>query len=193
MKRWLLPVALAAGFPNAEPQATGETPVSLLRVEQDDFTDEMKYADLFLIANDDGGSLLWACWHDYPTSGFSITVNDRRRSGIREAGDAESVRFRVDRHPMWTETMEVYDGPDDEAARTHTGDFTATRRFVDEVSAGERLIAQVANLSTLSFDLTTAQRNIVDFVKACESMHDDIWKPEGSPPVDESQMKMEPG
>lgn len=192
MNRWLLLMALTAGFANAEPQAAGETPVSLLEVEQDDFTDEMKYADLFLIADDDGGSLLWACWHDYPTSEFSITVNDLRRSGSREAGDTERVRFRVDKHRMWSETVAVYDGPDDEAARTHTGDFTATRRFVDQVSAGERLIAQVANLRTLSFDLTTAKPNIVDFRKACESMHNDVWKVEEPPSSEEPPTKPDP-
>ena len=48
------------------------------------------------------------------------------------------------------------------------------------------MIAQIADLRTVSFDLANAKPDIVGFVRACERMRDDVWTQEGAPRTDES-------
>ena len=181
-------VAIAIGASGAELTTVGETDVSLFQVEQDEFTDDLKYADLYLIADGREGSLLWACWHDHAQSEFDIRVNQRRAARRREKGDTERVRFRVDRHASWAETAAVLDIEADEfgGAWTSAVDFVASRRFVDQVVAGKRMIVQIADLGTVSYDLVTAKPDIVGFVRACERMRDDVWTEEDAAPTDES-------
>ncbi len=140
-------LANGAGAWGADLTTVGETDVSLFQVEQDEFTDELKYVDLYLVADDSEGSLLWACWHDHAGSEFDIRVNERRPAQRREEGDTERVQIRVDRHPMWAETARVLDIDADEfgGAWTSAVDFAASRRFVDEMVGGERMIAQIAD------------------------------------------------
>ena len=107
-------LANGAGAWGADLTTIGETDVSLFQVEQDEFTDELRYADLYLVADDREGSLLWACWHDHAGSELDIRVNERRPARHREEGDTERVQFRVDRHPMWAETARVLDIDADE-------------------------------------------------------------------------------
>ena len=181
-------LANTVGASGADLTTVGETDVSLFQVEQDEFTGDLKYADLYLVADDREGSLLWACWHDHAGSEFDIRVNERRPARRREDRDTERVRFRVDRHPSWAETALVLDIDADEfdGAWTSAVDFVASRRFVDLMVAGERMIAQIADLRTVSFDLAAAKPNILGFVRACERMRDDVWTQQGAAPTDES-------
>ena len=171
----------------AELTTVGETDVSLFQVEQDEFTDDLKYADLYLIADGREGSLLWACWHDHAQSEFDIRVNQRRAARRREKGDTERVRFRVDRHASWAEPqLSSTSRPTSSAEPGHRRSTSWPVDVSWTKSSGKRMIVQIADLGTVSYDLVTAKPDIVGFVRACERMRDDVWTEEDAAPTDES-------
>lgn len=126
----------------------------------------------------------WICWPDN-ASAFEITAYESRSAGQREAGNTESVRFRIDWHPMRSATVDTHDMSAEDAfdgrAYTFTGQSTANRGFVYELRAGQRLIAQVGSLRILSFDLAMARPDIVEFKILCESAYNNAWVPGEGP------------
>ena len=185
MERWLpvFEVGIAAVAALAATLAVGDTGLSRFYILQDDSGDDDWSAQLRIDA-DDAGHLEWICWPDH-ASALEVTVYESRTADQQEVGNKESVRFRIDWHPARSTTVETYDMSAEEAfdgrAYTFTGQLTATRGFVDELGDGQRLIAQVGSLRILSFDLATANPDIVKFRNFCERAYEKAWTPGEGP------------
>ena len=155
--------------------AFGETDVSRITVQEPEFTDD--WMVMLRIDADDGGELEWYCLRD-ALSEFSFRVNEARRAERQKASQLENIRVRVDSRPMWSETVLTFDVSADDYGLppfTQTGELLPTGGFVDDLVAGQRLIAQVGGLRTLSFNLSTARSDIVEFKSLCERVYVDPW------------------
>lgn len=92
--------------------AVGDTAVSRFYILQDESGDDDRSAHLRINA-EGAGYLDWICWPDH-ASAFQVTVYESRSADQQEAGNKESVRFRIDWHPVRSATVETYDMSDEE-------------------------------------------------------------------------------
>ena len=163
----------------------GDTNVSRVHISQDESTGQPDYAILTIYdmsAEDSPGWLNETCiltvgGHD-PTPNIEILAFGTRPAERQENVSAETVKLRVDTNPLHELRVDVMDvlGDGEMQPYTATDDLPflarGAREFVDELSRGQRLIAQIGNVApVVHLDLAAARPDIVDFKNACDRMH----------------------
>ena len=163
--------------------AVGGSDLSALTLERDEFTDESVDATLWLFTGEKTAEREWLTWNCHhagtqldDTPYFRVQASAVRKPPRRQEIAAERVRIRVDKNPMrqW-QSVGIVDWTDERHGFTGTGttNVLCPLDLLDELAAGNRLIVQVGNLPTLSFDLGSAKPDILEFKATCNRLYTD--------------------
>ena len=163
--------------------AVGGSDLSALTLERDEFTDESVDATLWLFTGEKTAEREWLTWNCHhagtqldDTPYFRVQASAVRKPPRRQEIAAERVRIRVDKNPMrqW-QSVGIVDWTDERHGFTGTGttNVLCPLDLLDELAAGNRLIVQVGNLPTLSFDLGSAKPDILEFKSTCNRLYTD--------------------